>query len=147
MNLNVNIVNNQNIYDFDYEGFIIKLLNFASEYLKIEKEYELSIILCDDTYIHNINKEYRNKDYATDVLSFAVLEWEEDSLELGDIFISIEKVISQAKEYSHSFDRELGFLTIHGFLHLLGYDHEEEKDEITMFKLQDEILNAYNLKR
>ena len=103
-----------------------------------------NVIIVDNSYIHKINKEYRNVDRPTDVISFALEDSEDaktDFRVLGDIYISIDKAHEQAILYEHSFLRELSFLTIHGLLHLLGYDHMEKSDEVIMFKKQEEILN------
>ena len=110
-----------------------------------------SIIFIDNEEIHQINKERRGVDRATDVISFA-LEDSPDNFDefriLGDIFISIPKMQEQAKEYGHSEKRELSFLVVHGLLHLLGYDHmKSKKDEEIMFSLQDEILASLNILR
>ena len=114
------------------------------------KDSVMSIIIVDNEYIHKINKEYRNIDRETDVISFALEEGEsidEPVKTLGDIYISIDRVYSQAKEYGHSVKRELFFLVTHGFLHLLGYDHMNKDDEKKMFSLQEEILDSYGVKR
>lgn len=109
-----------------------------------------NIIIIDNPTIHKINKEYRDKDAPTDVISFAleddktVIEPDEVRI-LGDIYISIDKVHEQALEYGHSFKRELSFLAVHGLLHLLGYDHMEKSDEEVMFKKQEEVLNYYEI--
>lgn len=108
-----------------------------------------NIILVDNEYIHKLNKEYRNIDRPTDVISFA-LEDSKDEIDLGfrvlgDIYISIDKAREQAVSYGHSFLRELAFLTVHGLLHLLGYDHMEKEDEIIMFKKQDDLLNEFGI--
>ena len=109
-----------------------------------------NIIIIDNPTIHKINKEYRDKDAPTDVISFA-LEDDKTVIEpdgvriLGDIYISIDKVHEQALEYGHSFKRELSFLAVHGLLHLLGYDHMEKSDEEVMFKKQEEFLNYYEI--
>lgn len=109
-----------------------------------------NIIIIDNPTIHKINKEYRDKDAPTDVISFA-LEDDKTVIEpdgvriLGDIYISIDKVHEQALEYAHSFKRELSFLAVHGLLHLLGYDHMEKSDEEVMFKKQEEVLNYYEI--
>lgn len=110
-----------------------------------------SIIFVDNEEIHQINKERRGVDRATDVISFALEDSPDDFDEfriLGDIFISIPKMQEQAKEYGHSEKRELSFLVVHGLLHLLGYDHmKSKKDEEVMFSLQDEILESLNILR
>ena len=132
----------------------LKILNDYVKYvvdkLTLEK-CEFNIIIVDNEKIHEINKEYRNIDRETDVISFA-MEDEMDVLYtdfrlLGDIYISIDRVKSQAIEYGHSELREICFLATHGILHLLGYDHMEKSDEEKMFKLQNELLDGYNIKR
>lgn len=132
---------------------IDKLLTFAKDQEQIEGEAELSVTFVDKDEIQEINKTYRDKDKVTDVISFAL---EEDEPEitgldmprvLGDIIICTDVANEQAKSYGHSFERELGFLALHGFLHLLGYDHMNETDEQEMFGRQDQILNAYGLTR
>jgi len=124
------------------------LLNFVIKKEKLDNCI-FNIIIVDNEYIHKINKEYRGIDRPTDVISFA-LEDNKDFIEyefrvLGDIYISLDKVKEQAELYGHSFLRELCFLTIHGLLHLLGYDHMEKEDEIIMFKKQDEILDEFGI--
>ena len=111
---------------------------------------EFNIILVDNEYIHKLNKEYRNVDRETDVISFALeddIDIKLDHRILGDIYISVDKAKAQALEYGHSFKREISFLTVHGMLHLLGYDHMNEKDEKIMFDLQDEILESVGVCR
>ena len=114
------------------------------------EQAEFNIIFVDNDYIHKLNKEYRNIDRATDVITFALEDNMDIKLDiriLGDIYISIDKTKEQAQEYGHSFFRELSFLTVHGMLHLLGYDHQNEQAEKIMFSLQDEILNEAGIKR
>ena len=110
-----------------------------------------NVIVVDEEKIHELNKKYRGIDRPTDVITFALEDNEdivyEDFRLLGDIYICIEKVYSQSEEYGHSVLRELSFLTIHGFLHLLGYDHMNEDDEKIMFKRQEEILDGFGIKR
>lgn len=129
---------------------IEKLVNFALDYKKINNAV-FNIIIVDLNTIHEINKIYRGKDSATDVISFA-LEDDKTFIEteyriLGDIYICLDKAKSQATEYGHSFLREFSFLTVHGLLHLLGYDHMNKDDEKIMFNLQEMILNEYGIKR
>ena len=135
---------------------IEKLLNFAAEKENVEDDSEVSVTFVSNERIHEINREYREKDAPTDVISFAMEELGEGEIELigaeqprvlGDIIISVEKAEEQAKEYGHSFIRELGFLSLHGFLHLLGYDHMEKADEEKMFSRQKELLEQYGLTR
>jgi probable rRNA maturation factor len=135
---------------------IEKLLNHAAVYENVQDGSELSVTFVSNERIQEINREYRDKDRPTDVISFALEEMGEGELEivgedipriLGDIIISIPKAREQAEEYNHSFMRELGFLTVHGFLHLLGYDHMNENDEKQMFDRQRELLEGYGLGR
>lgn len=117
--------------------------------LKID-EAIFNVIIVDNDYIHKLNKEYRNIDRETDVITFALEDdktFNPDIRILGDVYISIDRVHSQSEEYGHSFIRELCFLAVHGMLHLLGYDHMEKEDEIVMFKLQEEILDEMGIKR
>ena len=113
----------------------------------------MSVTFVDKDEIQEINKNYRDKDRVTDVISFALEEDEPDIIGLdiprvlGDIIICTDVAKEQAESYNHSFERELGFLALHGFLHLLGYDHMNEEDEKEMFGRQKEILNAYGLTR
>ena len=125
---------------------------------------EVSVTFTDDEKIRILNRDYRSKDSATDVLSFPNLDIEKDDcldiknlkkeidaenglVSLGDIAICKNVAKMQAKNYGHSLKREIVFLALHGFLHLLGYDHEKEEDEKEMFALQDEILNKCGIKR
>lgn len=108
---------------------------------------EVSVTFCDNEYIRSLNAEFRNKDSATDVLSFPIYEKGEASVTpdepvtLGDIVLSVERTETQAKELGHSFLRELAFLTIHSTLHLLGYDHEvSSEDDEDMCRRQKEII-------
>ena len=117
--------------------------------LKID-EAIFNVIIVDNNYIHKLNKEYRNIDRETDVITFALEDdktFNPDIRILGDVYISIDRVHSQSEEYGHSFLRELCFLAVHGMLHLLGYDHMEKEDEKVMFKLQEEILDEMGIKR
>ncbi len=130
---------------------IKELIAFAIKYEKLEK-LEFNIILVDNTYIHNLNLNYRHIDRPTDVITFAleddkIVSMPNDYRVLGDIYISIDKAKEQAEEYGHSFLREICFLTIHGFLHLLGYDHMTKEDEKVMFKEQEDILNGFGITR
>ena len=129
---------------------IEKLLEFALKYQGIGNAI-FNIIIVDEETIKDINKTYRNKDSVTDVISFALEDdktfIETDFRILGDIYICLNKAKSQAVEYGHSFLRELSFLTIHGLLHLLGYDHMEKDDEEVMFNLQEMILSEYGIKK
>lgn len=137
------------------------ILNFAGSYLKLPENTEMSVTLMDNEHIHEINKKYRGVDKPTDVISFAIEEDDPDEVpiilpedeefdipkNIGDIMVSMDKVKEQAEYLGHSEDRELGFLVVHGFLHLNGYDHMKEEDEKEMFGLQREILYSYGLTR
>lgn len=127
-----------------------QLLEFALKSLNVDN-VEFNVILVVNEKIQSINKEYRNKDQVTDVISFALEDFKdivyEDYRVLGDIYISLDKAKDQAVEYGHSFKREICFLTIHGLLHLLGYDHMNEEDEKIMFSEQERILDEYGIKR
>lgn len=132
------------------ENIITDVITAASNKLN-KKDFIISVVLVNNEEIHKINKEYRNVDRETDVISFAFLDEDinpiSDLTNLGEIYISLEKAHSQASDYGHSFLRELSFLTCHGFLHLLGYDHMKEEDEKVMFSLQDEILSSLGIER
>lgn len=141
--LTINYVNEYDDSE-DYFSVIEKVLNTAYESLDLKEDKVISIILVNDDTIHEMNSYYRHIDRATDVLSFENLD---DEGELGDVFISIDKTKAQAKDYGHSFDRELAFLSVHGFLHCNGYDHLNEEDEKEMFSLQDEILKKAMFER
>lgn len=137
------------------------ILNFAGSYLKLPENTEMSVTLMDNEHIHEINKKYRGVDKPTDVISFAIEEDDPDEVpiilpedeefdipkNIGDIMVSMDKVKEQAEYLGHSEDRELGFLVVHGFLHLNGYDHMKEEDEKEMFGLQRKILDSYGLTR
>lgn len=142
---------------------IEKLIHATAEELALDQNFEVSITIVDNNRIQEINRDYRSIDRPTDVISFAIEDDDEefelffeDAFEemndelprlLGDIFISIDRTEEQAIDYGHSFERELGFLTVHGFLHLNGYDHQTEEEERAMFSLQEKILEENGLER
>lgn len=130
------------------------ILNHAAALEKVVEGSEVSVTFVDEESIREINREYRGKDVATDVISFALNDDltdlvgdEEIPNLLGDIIVSYSCLVQQAEEYGHSIERELGFLTVHGFLHLLGYDHMTDGEEKVMFKRQEDILAAYGLQK
>ena len=127
-----------------------KYMHFVVQKLKLEKGI-FNIIFVSNKEIHDINREYRNTDRVTDVISFALEDNQDvvyqDFRLLGDIYIAIEVAYDQAIEYNHSREREVCFLATHGLLHLLGYDHMTEEEEKIMFKEQEELLNAFEIKR
>lgn len=139
------------------EALAKDLLAQAAERINLPVNAELSLTLVRNPEMKDLNREYRGVDRATDVISFAINDDQdfevpeelkaELPMDLGDLFISLDKVQEQALFLGHSEDREFGFLLVHGFLHLNGYDHENPTDEIKMFKLQEEILTAYGLTR
>lgn len=142
----------------EQQELMINVLTFASDYLKQTGTVEMSLQIVNNSRIHEINRDYREKDRATDVISFAIEDDVEGEMiitglpadlprEIGDVFISLDTARDQSADYNHSLDRELGFLALHGFLHLNGYDHMNPEDEAEMFGLQKEILDAYGLKR
>ena len=129
--------------------YIKKVLKYALKYEKIANA-TFNVIIVDNEEIHRINKTYRKIDKPTDVISFALEDNKTEEIfsekrVLGDIYISIDKAKEQAKEYRHSLKRELCFLSVHGLLHLLGYDHIEKDDEKIMFERQELILNGKRL--
>ena len=145
--------------DKQYEDIIKKVIKqcFKEEKIENSKLY-ISIILTTPEHIHEINKKYRDVDKETDVLSFPMFEKEEldNKIEnkdfqnedvLGDIVISIERVKGQAEEYGHSFEREFSYMIVHGFYHLMGYDHIKEEDKIVMRPKEENILNKLGIRR
>ena len=115
------------------------------EVLKLTDGFNMSLIIVGKAKIRSINRDYRNIDKETDVISFANIDSEDydflsDDINLGDIFINVDKVKSQAKKYGHSVKREYVFLFVHGMLHLFGYDHMNKEDEEKMFALQDKVV-------
>lgn len=158
----IQIIDQTNKLTEQTSTLIQEVLSFAANYLELDDSVEMSVTLVDNPKIQEINKIYRNKDYATDVISFAMNDMTEDdplqnmdldddefgfSNELGDLFISIDKMKEQASDYGHSEERELAFLVVHGFLHLNGYDHLTKEDENEMFSLQETILSEFGVER
>lgn len=141
--MKIRFYNETNISTFKYQKLINNVLKNRS------KNKFMNIIFTDNENIHKINKEYRNIDRVTDVISFANCDdtENEDKNELGDVFISLERAYEQAKEYGHSEEREVAFLAVHAYLHLCGYDHMTPEDEKEMFSIQEDILNKAGIKR
>lgn len=134
--------------DFPY-SYLDKVIKRTLKKEKVKKAY-FSIIFVDNEEIKRINREYRHQDKITDVISFALEDTQSIDIEirfLGDIYICIPRMIDQANELNHSIKRELSFLTVHGLLHLLGYDHQIKEDEEKMFALQELILNEERIIR
>jgi len=153
-------------FDFNEEILIKEVIEAALDYEECPYETEINVVLTNNEEIKEINKEYREIDAPTDVLSFPMVEFGEPSdfdhveeeqedcfhpdsgeLMLGDIIVSVDKVISQAKEFGHSEKRELGFLIAHSMLHLCGYDHMEEEEREIMEERQRAILDRIHLSR
>ncbi len=143
----------------EYEKLINIVVDKCFRVEKIENlNLYISITLTTPTEIRKINKEFRNIDKETDVLSFPMFEKDEiDSMvelgkndipeTIGDIIISVDRVSEQAKEYGHSFERELAYMIVHGFYHVMGYDHMEEEDKVVMRAKEENILNMLNIIR
>jgi len=157
MALNIQFHNQTDEDINQYKQIITRVVEEAIKQEKLTLEsLECSYILVDDEQIRQINLQYRFKDAVTDVITFA-MEDEESGAALvsnipmprllGDVFISLPRTREQAKVYGHSFERELSFLAVHGFLHLLGYDHLDKEEEKTMFSKQEVILNALGTQR
>ena len=149
-----------------YEDIIKSVINESIDYEKCPYEAEVNVILTDNKEIHQINKEHRAVDSPTDVLSFPMVDYENPSdfegiedkaedyfnpdtgeLMLGDIVISVEKVIEQAQQYGHSIKRELAFLVAHSMMHLFGYDHMVPAEAAIMEAKQNEVLNNLGIFR
>ena len=132
---------------YSYRKYLNMVADKVYKTLNLEGNILFDCTFVDEQEIHRINKEFRNKDRVTDVISFALWENGIKTPLLGELYICFEKVQQQAQEYNHSFKRELCFLFLHGLLHLLGYDHIEPEDEKIMFGLQNEILDELGIKR
>ena len=139
----VHIRNQSSNTSFD-EGIIHRAVTLTLLAHKSD-DYEVSILLTDDDYIAQLNNQYRRKESPTDVLAFPMLDYEDNNLLeiklLGDVVISLETASRQAKTQEHSLEDEVAFLTVHGILHLLGYDHHTREDAEQMFKTQNDILH------
>ena len=139
--------------DSNKDELINQVINKCFEVEKLQNtNLYVSIILTTPSNIRQINKEYRNIDKETDVLSFPMFEKDEirsvtQEEALGDIIISVERVKEQAKEYGHSFERELAYMLVHGFYHLMGEDHIEEADRVIMREKEENVLNKLNITR
>ena len=157
MTIDIYFSNEQNKYtaDENLENLVNKAVSGALEFEEIDFDCEVSVTFTDNDGIRELNREYRNKDSATDVLSFPMYAFTEDdmpdtdfSVELGDIVLSLERAMEQSEEYGHSYEREVAFLTVHSVLHLLGYDHElSEEDDADMRERQRKIMENINILR
>lgn len=146
--LNIEIENGNS---FKFEEEYKQILENLRAYFKIEKVVSVDVTIVDNKKIQKLNKKYRDKDYATDVLSFGFDEKElyQDLpiLPLGELVISHEKVKAQATEFNHSIRREYCYLFAHGLIHLMGYDHEKEDERIAMNKMVDAIFDPLHITR
>ena len=156
MTIHIDIIDETGEVTAEQLEMLEQLLREAAASENVPDGTEVGVSFVDNERIRLMNRDYRGKDAPTDVLSFALEEEGEGEVDiigadmplvLGDIVISIPKAKEQAAEYGHSFMRELGFLAVHGFLHLLGYDHETEEEERVMFAKQEEILTRFGLTR
>lgn len=149
---------------FDYNALLERIISFMLDYSDCPYDVEVSVVITDDEAIHETNREFRDMDKPTDVLSFPMCNYitpgDFDSLEeqdvfnpetgeliLGDIMISYDHVLKQAEEYGHSLVREFAFLTVHSMLHLFGYDHETEDERNTMERMQEDVLSELKITR
>lgn len=165
MSLQLDYSNEQNKIDIPEQwiGKLTELLQLAGE-AEGMSEGEVTLTFIDDEGIHALNRDYRNIDRPTDVLSFAMQDEGTEELDiifevesedepdpisgmLGDIIISVERAVAQSEEYGHSLEREIGFLFVHGFLHLIGYDHQDEESEAVMTAKQEAVLQKAGLTR
>ena len=151
--MQIDFTDEDHVLDKETVQLLHDMLQFAANEEEIHAHSELSIVVVSNEQIRQLNHNYRNKNEVTDVLSFPLLEqneivqYEGYPLALGDIVISFERAKGQAIEYNHSLSRELAFLTIHGFLHLLGYTHDTKDEERVMFTKQEAILKEFHLER
>ena len=143
------IINTTNHEDIDFNE-LDRVIKFACKHLKVNNPM-LNIVIVDKERIQEINREYRNKDAVTDVISFAFEEVDDveyDNIRfLGEIYICYDRCVEQAKVYGHSIKREFCYLAVHGLLHLLGYDHMTEEDKKVMRAEEENILNEYDITR
>jgi probable rRNA maturation factor len=153
-------LNNMQVLFADTAAFDVlaeRVLGRIAMEKSLNEDVEVGVLWADDAYIRTLNREYRGKDCATDVLSFAMQDEGEDEpvleddplaeILLGDIVISLETAQRQAEEYGHDMDREISFLLVHGMLHLLGYDHGEESERQVMRQEEEKILAALDIQR
>ena len=153
--MKLTITNNSGAFISPHQKALIKnIARLTLIYEQVNPNAIIDVTIVDNDQIQTINKNHRDKDSATDVLSFPMINFEQgeqipqkENYLLGDIVFSIEKAKSQAKDYNHSIEREMGFFIAHSMLHLLGYDHMTEDDEKRMIQKQEAILQNANLSR
>ncbi|HWP95524.1 MAG TPA: rRNA maturation RNase YbeY [Syntrophomonadaceae bacterium] len=143
-------------YNRQLQDIIVKVANATAKLCKLTGKIEVSILIVDNSYIQELNLIYRQKNQPTDVLSFAMNELGEEEPDLdfsgdvnilGDIVVSLEQALAQSLEYGHELERELGYLIVHGMLHLLGYDHESEQEKELMRSLEEKVMQSVKLER
>lgn len=154
------------IFPFDYKSLLQRVIINSCDYIECPYEVEVNIVITNNEGIQEVNRQYRQMDVPTDVLSFPMLEYrvpgdfaflEEEltadfnpdtgELLLGDIMLNYDRVVSQAENYGHSLERELAFLTVHSMLHLFGYDHMEQKERLVMEAKQEELMQLLGISR
>lgn len=154
------IYDDQNLVDEEHRQLAEKLFNYGAQKISLPENTEASITFCTPAKIQEINRQYRQTDRPTDVISFALEDGDDAGVstqeleqefglprDIGDLFICPEVVRQHAQEYGHSFEREFGYTVVHGLLHLSGYDHIQKAEAAVMFGLQKQILNDFGLKR
>ena len=154
--IKINLLNDYS-FDFKAKRIVKKISKTINQEEQIKAKLYISIIICNDEEIQKINNDYRHIDKSTDVISFALLDGPDgfnhevlkkrETIEAGDIFISYDHILLQAKEYGHSMLREFAFLVTHGIHHILGYDHQNKEEEIIMFSKQEKILKRLGIER
>ena len=154
MEINISCLQPEVTISAAMEETVRKVLNKAAELHALTENTEVSVAFCDDNHIHELNRDFRQVDRPTDVLSFALNEGDEPDIVdgpaeelLGDIIISVDTLVRQAEEYGHSVERELAYLTVHGFMHLMGYDHQTEADKLEMRQEEEAVLGALQIVR
>ena len=154
----VDIIDDDNLVQDSTKNMLLELLESAAKHENVNTDItEMSLSFVNKEEIQEINRDYRGKDVPTDVISFAlndeveseisIIGLEDEINSIGDVIICVDIAKEQAEDYNPSFDREIGFLAVHGFLHLLGYDHMTPEDEKEMFEKQDKILEEFGLRR
>lgn len=150
--VDIAFVNETNDNLDQFEPLLTRVIEETLKEEGIQTYKEVSVIFVTPDRIREINRDFRGKDQVTDVISFALMDQPDELVgvdipTLGDIFICVDVARQQSESYGHSFEREMGFLTCHGLLHLLGYDHETKEEESIMFGKQEKILEQVNLRR
>ncbi|QIK70169.1 rRNA maturation RNase YbeY [Erysipelothrix sp. HDW6C] len=141
--MQINYLNNSSEDSWrSYKRYLSPILAKTLEMTDTDENVTVNVVLVNDTEIHQMNKDFRNIDRPTDVLSFEDGSYEEETFMMGDIIISVDAIRRQAEDYGHSLKREFCFLVAHGYLHLLGYDHHTPEEETVMFGLQKDILDG-----